>query len=349
MPRTQPLVSLITGGAGFLGSHVCDRLISEGHRVLCLDNFVTGNALNVEHLEMHPRFTLLHHDVTQPIQIPELLSVDGSTNADLELDFIFHFASPASPKDYARLPIPTLKVGALGTYHALGLAKANDAIFILASSSEVYGDPLISPQSEEYYGNVNPIGPRSVYDEAKRFAEALSLAYLHSHGLDVRVARIFNTYGPRMRIDDGRAVPAFLSQAIRCLPITVYGDGSQTRSFCYVDDTIDAIYRLMAYERKVATSDDDVEELVVNIGNPDEVTILEAARELVNVVGGANPVVFEPLPQDDPMVRKPDISRAKELLGWEPKVSRQEGFPKVASYFREQLSKIDDVSLGKNG
>ena len=346
MSDQQAAVSLITGGAGFLGSHVCDRLINEGHRVLCLDNFATGSTSNVDHLKMHPRFRLLHHDVTQPIYLHELLSGDGLIDDDSKLDYVLHFASPASPKDYARLPIPTLKVGALGTYHALGLAKANDAIFVLASSSEVYGDPLISPQSEEYYGNVNPIGPRSVYDEAKRFAEALSLAYLHAHGLDVRVARIFNTYGPRMRVDDGRAVPAFLSQAIRCLPITVYGDGSQTRSFCYVDDTVDAICRLMAYKRRVSTTHENAEELVVNIGNPDEITILEVARELVDVVDSKSPVVFESLPPDDPMVRKPDISRAKELLGWEPKVSRHEGFPMGARYFLKRFSEFSTKSAG---
>lgn len=326
--------ALITGGAGFLGSHLCDRLIGEGIRVLCVDNLLTGSIDNVRHLIDHPRFSLLHHDVNTPIFVDELFADGVHRNVPENIDFVLHFASPASPKDYARFPIPTLKVGALGTFHALGLAKAYDATFVLASSSEVYGDPLVSPQGEDYYGNVNPIGPRSVYDEAKRYAEALTSAYFHAHGMDVRIARLFNTYGPRMRINDGRAVPAFLSKALRLEPITVYGDGSQTRSFCYVDDTIEAIYRMMTLPRQ---ADNQEHPTLMNIGNPDEVTILQVAQEIVELTRSRSQIVFEPMPQNDPMQRKPDITRAKTLLGWEPKVQRLAGFERTIPYFITSL------------
>ncbi len=325
--------SLITGGSGFLGSHLCDRLMAEGHRVLCVDNLLTGNAENVRHLQSNPNFTLIHHDVTEPILINELLAGSIDPPPDVRIDNVLHFASPASPKDYARHPIHTLKVGARGTHHALGLAKAHGARFLLASSSEVYGDPEVNPQPESYYGHVNPIGPRSVYDEAKRFAEAMASAYLHAHGLDVRIARIFNTYGPRMRVDDGRAVPAFMCQAIRQEPLTVYGDGSQTRSFSYIDDTVEGLYRLLVCERHA----DD--ELVVNIGNPEEVTVLQVAEEIVEVTGSASSIVFSPLPQDDPLTRRPDITRARELLGWAPKVSRLEGLKRIVPYFRDTIAR----------
>ncbi len=334
MTRSKSQVALITGGAGFLGSHLCDRLIAEGLRVLCVDNLLTGSLDNVEHLTDHPNFSLLHHDVNTPIFIHELFAGGANGNVPGNIDFVLHFASPASPKDYARFPIPTLKVGALGTFHALGLAKAYDATFILASSSEVYGDPLVSPQAEDYYGNVNPVGPRSVYDEAKRYAEALASAYFHAHAVDVRIARLFNTYGPRMRINDGRAVPAFLSQALRNEPITVYGDGSQTRSFCYVDDTVEAIRRLVVLPKQ---SNDHDGLILMNIGNPDEVTILQAAREIVELTKSPSQIVFEPMPQNDPMKRKPDITRAKTLLGWEPQVQRLDGFERTIPYFLESL------------
>ena len=324
--------TLITGGAGFLGSHLCDRLIAEGHEVLCLDNLLTGSAENVRHLADHPGFSFISHDVTEPIYFDELLDESQQGEGDLSVDHVLHFASPASPKDYARHPIHTLKVGALGTYHALGLAKAHGARFLLASSSEVYGDPEVSPQPEGYYGHVNPVGPRSVYDEAKRFAEAMASAYHHTHGLDVRIARIFNTYGPRMHLDDGRAVPTFMRQAIRQEPVTVYGDGSQTRSLSYVDDTVEGLYRLLMHQRN--TPD---EELIVNIGNPDEVTVLQVAREVILVTGSASEVVFEPLPQDDPKIRRPDISRARCLLSWDPETGRSDGLSQVVPYFREAV------------
>ena len=319
--------TLITGGSGFLGSHLCDRLISEGHQVICLDNLLTGSASNVRHLLDNPDFAMLTHDVTEPFYLHDLLADSKYLAPDVQADYVLHFASPASPKDYARYPIQTLKVGALGTYHALGLAKAHGATFLLASSSEVYGDPEVNPQPESYVGHVNPVGPRSVYDEAKRFAEAMASAYHHTHGLDVRIARIFNTYGPRMRLDDGRAVPTFMTQAIRQEPVTVYGDGTQTRSLSYVDDTVEGLYRLMMVQPG------PIEELIVNIGNPDEVTVLKIAQEIIEATGSSSKIVFEPLPQDDPKTRRPDITQARRQLGWEPKVSREEGTKRLVPYF----------------
>lgn len=307
--------ALITGGAGFLGSHLCDRMIAEGHDVVCFDNFVTGSPDNVAHLIGHPRFRLVEHDVT------EYVYVEG------ELDFVLHFASPASPIDYLKLPIQTLKVGALGTHKTLGLALAKGARYLLASTSEVYGDPLVHPQPETYWGHVNPVGVRGVYDEAKRYAEALTMAYHRYHGLDTRIVRIFNTYGPRMRIDDGRAVPTFMSQAMRGEPVTVYGDGGQTRSFCYVDDLIDGIYRLLMSD----------ETMPVNIGNPEEITIRDFAREVVAVTESTSVIIEEPLPQDDPQVRQPDITRAQSRLGWTPRVPRDEGLRRTLDYFRQRL------------
>ena len=312
MPRT-----LITGGAGFLGSHLCDRLIDEGHKVICMDNLVTGNTENIEHLfELgQDRFRFVEYDVTDYIHV----------NGDL--DYVLHFASPAAPEDYLRLPIQTLKVGALGTHKALGLAKAKDARLLLASTSEVYGDPLVHPQPEDYWGNVNPIGERGVYDEAKRFAEAITMAYNRYHGVETRIVRIFNTYGPRMRIDDGRALPTFMSQALRGDPITVYGDGSQTRAFCYVDDLVDGIYRLLMSD----------ESDPVNIGNPDEITIKEFAEEIIEITGTGSSITYEELPEDDPQVRQPDISRAREILDWEPKVDRKEGLRRTLDYFQKKV------------
>jgi dTDP-glucose 4,6-dehydratase len=316
MPRT-----LITGGAGFLGSHLCDRLIDEGHKVICMDNLVTGNTENIEHLfELgQDRFRFVEYDVTDYIHV----------NGDL--DYVLHFASPAAPEDYLRLPIQTLKVGALGTHKALGLAKAKDARLLLASTSEVYGDPLVHPQPEDYWGNVNPIGERGVYDEAKRFAEAITMAYNRYHGVETRIVRIFNTYGPRMRIDDGRALPTFMSQALRGDPLTVYGDGSQTRAFCYVDDLVDGIYRLLMSD----------ESDPVNIGNPDEITIKEFAEEIIEITGTGSSITYEELPEDDPQVRQPDISRAREILNWEPKVDRKEGLRRTLDYFE---AKVDAVA-----
>jgi dTDP-glucose 4,6-dehydratase len=308
---------LITGGAGFLGSHLCDRFIEEGHEVICMDNLITGSTANIEHLfELgQDRFRFIEYDVT------DYIHVNG------ELDYVLHFASPAAPDDYLRLPIQTLKVGALGTHKALGLAKAKDARLLLASTSEVYGDPQVHPQSEDYWGNVNPIGQRGVYDEAKRFAEALAMAYNRYHGVETRIVRIFNTYGPRMRIDDGRALPTFMSQALRGDPLTVYGDGSQTRAFCYVDDLVEGIYRLLMSE----------EGRPVNIGNPDEITIQEFAEEIIEVTGSDSPITYEELPEDDPEVRQPDISRAKEILDWEPTVDRREGLRRTLDYFRKNV------------
>jgi dTDP-glucose 4,6-dehydratase len=312
MPRT-----LITGGAGFLGSHLCDRLIDEGHEVICMDNLVTGNTENIEHLfELgQDQFRFVEYDVTDYIHV----------NGDL--DYVLHFASPAAPEDYLRLPIQTLKVGALGTHKALGLAKAKDARLLLASTSEVYGDPLVHPQPEDYWGNVNPIGERGVYDEAKRFAEAITMAYNRYHGVETRIVRIFNTYGPRMRIDDGRALPTFMSQALRGDPLTVYGDGSQTRAFCYVDDLVDGIYRLLMSD----------ESDPVNIGNPDEITIKEFAEEIIKITGTGSSITYEELPEDDPQVRQPDISRAREILDWEPKVDRKEGLRRTLEYFQKKV------------
>lgn len=306
---------LVTGGAGFLGSHLCDRLLQEGHEVICLDNLLTGQFGNIQHAMDHQRFTLIEHDVTKPIEI------EGP------VDYILHFASPASPKDYDKHPIHTLKVGALGTYHALGLAKAKGSVLLLASSSEVYGDPEVNPQPESYWGHVNPVGPRSVYDEAKRYAEAISMAYHHVHRIDIRIARIFNTYGPRMRLHDGRALPNFMTQALKGESLTVYGDGSQTRSFCYVSDLVEGLYRLLLSRANEP----------VNVGNPDEVTILQLAREVIEVTGSPSKIIFSSLPQDDPKVRRPDITRAKHLLGWEPGVSRLEGLQQTVPYFQSAL------------
>ena len=305
---------LVTGGAGFIGSHLCEFFVGQGHHVVCVDNFITGSADNVAHLDGHERFTLVRHNVT------EYIDVDGS------LDWVLNFASPASPRDYLELPIQTLKVGALGTHRSLGLAKAKRARFLLASTSEVYGDPLVHPQREDYWGNVNPVGPRGVYDEAKRFAEAITMAYHRYHGVDTRIVRIFNTFGPRMRANDGRAIPAFVSQALAGAPLTVFGDGSQTRSFQYIDDLIDGIHRLM----QVPLNDP------VNIGNPHEMTLLELAKRVVRITGSASEIVFGPLPEDDPKVRQPDITRARTLLGWEPRVDTDEGLRLTIDWFRKR-------------
>jgi dTDP-glucose 4,6-dehydratase len=307
--------SLVTGGAGFLGSHHCDRLLAEGHEVIAMDNFVTGNARNIAHLEADRRFHFIEHNVTR------FIPIEG------DIDAVLHFASPASPIDYLELPIQTLKVGSLGTHNALGLALAKGARFLLASTSEVYGDPLIHPQPETYWGNVNPIGPRGVYDEAKRFAEALTMAYQRAHGVPTRIVRIFNTYGERMRPRDGRVVPALIGQALAGEPMTVFGDGSQTRSFCYVSDLIDGIYRLLLSEERGP----------VNIGNPVELSVLEFARTVRELTGTSSEIVFRPLPVDDPKVRQPDITKARTKLGWEPKVELREGLVKTIEYFRSIL------------
>jgi dTDP-glucose 4,6-dehydratase len=308
---------LITGGAGFLGSHLCERWLAEGFEVVCMDNLITGDLANVEHLFSNRWFHFERRDVT------EYIHVSG------RLDWILHFASPASPIDYLELPIQTLKVGSLGTHKVLGLAHAKKARFLLASTSECYGDPLVHPQSEDYWGNVNPVGPRGVYDEAKRFAEAMTMAYHRFHQVDTRIVRIFNTYGPRMRLRDGRALPAFMSQALRNEPITVFGDGSQTRSFCYVDDLVEGIWRLSQCD----------EHQPVNIGNPSEMTILQFAKAVVAATGSTSPITFKPLPVDDPKVRQPDIKKARALLGWEPKVGLEEGLRRTLDYFRPKLSR----------
>lgn len=302
--------SIVTGGAGFLGSHLCDLLLEKGHEVICIDNLLTGNLRNLEHI-VSDNFTYIKHDVTKPIYFGD------------KIDYIFHLASPASPIDYLELPIQTLKVGALGTYNMLGLAKQQNARLLLASTSEVYGDPLVNPQPETYWGNVNPIGPRGVYDEAKRYAEAITMAYHRYHGVDTRIVRIFNTYGPRMRANDGRVVPNFISQALRGEDITVYGDGSQTRSFCYVSDLIEGIYRLM-----ISDCTDPV-----NIGNPAEMSVLDFAKVIIEMTGSKSKIIYEDLPVDDPKVRRPDITKAKELLGWEPRVELREGLRKTIEHF----------------
>ncbi len=303
---------LITGAAGFLGSHLCDRFIKEGFHVIAMDNLITGDLKNIEHLFKLENFEYYHHDVTKFVHVPG------------KLDYILHFASPASPIDYLKIPIQTLKVGALGTHNLLGLAKEKNARILIASTSEIYGDPLVHPQTEEYYGNVNTIGPRGVYDEAKRFQESITMAYHRFHGLETRIVRIFNTYGPRMRLNDGRVIPAFMGQALRGEDLTVFGDGSQTRSFCYVDDEIEGIYRLLMSDY----------ELPVNIGNPHEITIRDFAEEIIKLTGTTQKVIYKDLPQDDPMQRQPDISKAKEILGWEPKVGREEGMRKTFEYFK---------------
>lgn len=307
---------LITGAAGFLGSHLCDRFVKEGFHVVAMDNLLTGKISNIEHLFPLENFEYYHHDVTKYVHIPG------------ELDYILHFASPASPVDYLKMPIQTLKVGSLGTHNLLGLAKAKQARILIASTSEVYGDPLIHPQKEDYWGNVNPIGPRGVYDEAKRFMEAITMAYHNYHRLEVRIVRIFNTYGPRMRLDDGRALPTFVGQALRGEPLTVYGEGRQTRSFCYVDDLVEGIYRLLFSDYSHP----------VNIGNPEEISILEFANEIIDLVGNDKlTCIFKPLPVDDPMVRQPDITLARKLLNWEPQIDREEGLRKTLEYFRAEM------------
>lgn len=312
---------LITGAAGFLGSHLCDRFVKEGFHVIAMDNLITGSLTNIEHLFSHKKFEFHHHDVSRFVHVPG------------ELDYILHFASPASPIDYLKIPIQTLKVGSLGTHNLLGLAKAKNARILVASTSEVYGDPTVHPQTEDYWGNVNPVGPRGVYDEAKRFQEAITMAYHRYHGLETRIIRIFNTYGPRMRLNDGRVLPAFIGQALRGEDITVFGDGSQTRSFCYVDDLVEGIYRLLMSDYAEP----------VNIGNPDEISILDFAEEIIKLTGTNQKVVFEPLPTDDPKQRQPDITLAKKLLGWEPAIDRAEGLKRTYEYFKslspEQLYK----------
>lgn len=308
---------LITGAAGFLGSHLCDRFIKEGYLVVGMDNLITGNIKNIEHLFPLPEFEYYHHDVSK------FVHVSGN------LDYILHFASPASPIDYLKMPIQTLKVSSLGTHNLLGLAKEKKARILVASTSEVYGDPLVHPQTEEYWGNVNPIGPRGVYDEAKRFMESITMAYHNFHGVETRIIRIFNTYGPRMRLNDGRALPAFMSQALTGQDLTVFGDGSQTRSFCYVDDLVEGIYRLLLSDYH----------LPVNIGNPAEITLKEFAEEIITLTGTNQKIVYQPLPKDDPKQRKPDITKAQEILGWSPKVDRKEGLRITYEYFKEALNK----------
>jgi dTDP-glucose 4,6-dehydratase len=303
---------LVTGAAGFLGSHLCDRFIAEGCRVVGMDNLITGSLSNIEHLFSHENFEFYHHDVSKFVFVPG------------ELDYILHFASPASPIDYLKIPIQTLKVGSLGTHNLLGLARVKKARMLIASTSEVYGDPTVHPQNEDYWGNVNPIGPRGVYDEAKRFQEAITMAYHTFHGVETRIVRIFNTYGPRMRLNDGRALPAFMGQALRGEDITVFGDGSQTRSFCYVDDLIEGIYRLLLSDYANP----------VNVGNPDEISIRDFAEEIIKLTGTNQKIVYKPLPTDDPKQRQPDITRARQILGWEPKVSRAEGMKKTWDYFK---------------
>jgi dTDP-glucose 4,6-dehydratase len=308
-------VAVVTGGAGFLGSHLCDRLLSENLKVICLDNLLTGRLENIEHLFSNGNFQFIKLDVTNFIHVPS------------RVDYVLHFASPASPIDYLKLPIQTLKVGSLGTHKALGLAKEKKATFLLASTSEVYGDPLVHPQREDYWGNVNPVGPRGVYDEAKRFAEAITMAYHRYHALDTRIVRIFNTYGPRMRLDDGRALPTFFSQALKGEDITIYGDGKQTRSFCYVSDLIDGIFKLLISN----------ETSPVNIGNPEEITIEDFAKEVIAITKSKSKVVYQDLPLDDPKVRQPDISKAKSVLEWEPQVKREEGLKLALEYFQKMI------------
>ena len=308
---------LITGGAGFLGSHLCEKFLDKGDEVICVDNFLTGSPDNIAHLFANPKFTLIEHDVSNYIYISG------------DLDYILHFASPASPFDYLKYPIQTLKVGSIGTMHCLGLAKAKNARFLLASTSEVYGDPLVHPQVEDYWGNVNPVGIRGVYDEAKRFAEAMTMAYHRYHGIDTRIVRIFNTYGPRMRVNDGRAIPAFISQALDNEDVTVFGNGMQTRSVCYVSDLVEGIYRLLLSNEGEPT----------NIGNPDELTMLDLAKEIIDLTDSKSKIIFKDLPQDDPKVRRPDTSKAARILNWHAEVSRREGLGKTIEYFRKKLGK----------
>ncbi len=308
--------TVITGGAGFIGSHLCERFLAMGHEVVCVDNVITGALANVEHLRSNDRFSFIRHDVSHPLELDE------------PVDNVLHFASPASPVDYLKYPIQTLKVGSLGTHNTLGLAKAKGARYLVASTSEVYGDPEQHPQREDYWGHVNPIGVRGVYDEAKRFSEAITMAYHRTHGINTHVCRIFNTYGPRMRLDDGRVLPNFMGQALRGEPLTIYGDGSQTRSFQYVDDLVEGVVRLLATDFHEP----------VNLGNPAEITILEFAREIIALSGSKSPIEYRPLPQDDPKLRRPDISRAKSLLGWEPKVDRAEGLRRTLAYFQRKVA-----------
>ncbi len=321
---------LITGAAGFLGSHLCDRFIKEGYKVIGMDNLITGDMKNIEHLLKKENFEFYHHDITKYVHVAG------------KLDYILHFASPASPIDYLKIPIQTLKVGSVGVLHLLGLAKEKNARILIASTSEIYGDPLVHPQTEDYYGNVNSIGPRGVYDEAKRFQESMTMAYHRFHGLETRIARIFNTYGPRMRLNDGRVIPAFIGQALRGEDLTVFGDGSQTRSFCYVDDQVEGIYRLLLSDY----SDP------VNIGNPDEITIREFADEIIKLTNTNQKIICVPLPEDDPMQRQPDITRARDILGWEPKVSREEGMKITYDYFKnlsqEELFKSEHKDFAKH-
>ncbi|PHR13735.1 MAG: NAD-dependent dehydratase [Aequorivita sp.] len=321
---------LITGAAGFLGSHLCDKFIAEDFHVIGMDNLITGDLKNIAHLFKLEAFEFYHHDVTKFVHVPG------------KVDYILHFASPASPIDYLKIPIQTLKVGSLGTHNLLGLAREKKARILIASTSEVYGDPQVHPQTEEYFGNVNTIGPRGVYDEAKRFQESITMAYHRFHGLETRIARIFNTYGPRMRLNDGRVIPAFIGQALRGENLTVFGDGMQTRSFCYVDDEVEGLYRLLMSDYP----------LPINIGNPEEITILDFANEIVKLTGTEQKIVFKPLPQDDPLQREPDISKAKEILGWEPKVSREEGMKKTFEYFKglskEELFKSEHKDFSKH-
>jgi dTDP-glucose 4,6-dehydratase len=306
---------LVTGAAGFLGSHLCDKFIAEGCYVIGMDNLITGNIKNLEHLFPNKNFEFYHHDVSKYVHVPG------------DLDYILHFASPASPIDYLKIPIQTLKVGSLGTHNLLGLAKAKNARMLIASTSEVYGDPLVHPQTEEYWGNVNPVGPRGVYDEAKRFQEAMTMAYHTYHGLQTRIVRIFNTYGPRMRLDDGRVLPAFIGQALRGEDLTAFGDGSQTRSFCYVSDLVDGIYKLLLSDYAQP----------VNIGNPSEITINQFGEEILKLTGSKSKIIYKPLPTDDPKQRRPDITKAKEILGWEPKVDRAEGLKLTLEYFKKVI------------
>ncbi|MCX7665557.1 MAG: SDR family oxidoreductase [Gemmataceae bacterium] len=308
--------TLITGGAGFIGSHLCERFLAEGHEVVCVDNFITGSIPNLDPFRDHPRFKFIGHDISNPLKIPG------------PIDNVLHFASPASPVDYLNYPIQTLKVGAMGTHVTLGIAKEKKARYLLASTSECYGDPLEHPQREEYWGNVNPIGVRGCYDEAKRFAEAMTMAYHRTHGVNTHIVRIFNTYGERMRLDDGRVLPNFMGQALRGEPLTVYGDGSQTRSFCYVSDLVEGIFRLLFTDYH----------LPVNLGNPAEITILQFAEEILRLSGSKSRIEFRPLPADDPKVRQPDITRARTLLNWEPRVGREEGLKRTMAYFRNKIS-----------
>ncbi len=321
---------LIAGAAGFLGSHLCDKFMAEGYRVVGMDNLITGDLKNIQHLFEKEHFEFYHHDITKFVHVPG------------QIDYILHFASPASPIDYLKIPIQTLKVGSLGTHNLLGLAKEKAARILIASTSEVYGDPLVHPQSEEYYGNVNTIGPRGVYDEAKRFQESMTMAYHRFHGLETRIARIFNTYGPRMRLNDGRVIPAFIGQALRGEDLTVFGDGQQTRSFCYVDDQVNGLYQLLLSDYSYP----------VNIGNPDEITILEFAEEIIKLTGTAQKIIYKELPKDDPLQRQPNIDKAREILGWEPKISRSEGMKITFDYFKslskEELFKSEHKDFTKH-